>query len=98
MDKLVLERVRQISADIFHVPIERIMPDVPLDSLETWDSLQHLSFIFAIEEAFSMQFEPQEIGQMLSVELVTRRLSFGKGAEPNEGSAYDMPAGVEEGP
>ena len=69
MDQSVLDRIRQIAADVFGVPIEQIVPESSPDSIETWDSMQHLNFALALEQTFSIQFEPEEIEQMLSIEL-----------------------------
>ena len=70
MDQSVLDRVRQIAADVFAVSMEEIVLESSPDSIETWDSINHLNFVLALEQAFSIQFEPEEIEQMLSIELV----------------------------
>lgn len=64
------EQIRQLVADILEVPLERIGPMSSPDDIETWDSLRHLNLILAVEQQFSMQFSPEEIEQMLSVELI----------------------------
>lgn len=70
MDNSVFHRVRQIAADVFGLQIEQITPESSPDSIEGWDSVQHLNLVLALEQAFSIQFEPEEIEQMLSIELV----------------------------
>ncbi len=70
MDRSVLNRVREVAADIFGVKIEEITPQSSPDSIESWDSLRHLNFSLALEQAFSIQFAPEDIEQMLSIELV----------------------------
>ncbi len=37
---------------------------------ERWDSLQHLNIIVALEEAFDLSFEPEDIAIMKSVEAI----------------------------
>ena len=64
------ERVRQIVADIFNLPQSRIKPSSSPDTIEGWDSLQHLNLTLAIEQEFDVQFTPEEIEQLLSVELI----------------------------
>jgi acyl carrier protein len=66
----LLERVRQIVADIFNLPQSRIEPGSSPDTIEGWDSLRHLSLTLALEQEFDVQFTPEEINQLLSVELI----------------------------
>ena len=39
---------------------------------EKWDSLQHLNIIIALEEAFDISFEPEEIIEMSDVATIER--------------------------
>ena len=34
---------------------------------DKWDSLQHLNIVVALEDAFDVSFEPEEIAQMKSI-------------------------------
>jgi acyl carrier protein len=56
-------RVLQIFSDV-------LGSDVQLDStpetVETWDSLQHLTLVLAFEQEFSVEFAPDEIETLLS--------------------------------
>ncbi len=49
-------------------------PALPRTPIETWDSLHHLSFVVALEQEFNVQFSPEEIEQLLSIELTTALL------------------------
>ena len=71
MNESILHRVREVVADVFGVPVEQIAPESSPDTIAAWDSLQHLNIVLALEQAFAIQFEPEEIEQMLSVELIT---------------------------
>jgi len=66
----ILDRVRQMMADIFGVPVDQLTPASSPDNVETWDSIQHLNLVMALEQEFGVQFSPEEIEQLLSVELV----------------------------
>lgn len=37
---------------------------------EPWDSLHHLNLIVELEDAFDIEFEPEEIAEMKSVEAI----------------------------
>ena len=38
------------------------------ETIPTWDSLQHLNLVLALEQEFRIQFTPEEIELILSVE------------------------------
>jgi acyl carrier protein len=69
-----LNRVCGIFSDVFQIPLDRIQPESSPDTISNWDSLQHLNLVLAIEQEFNVQFSPEEIEQLLSVELVAALL------------------------
>ncbi len=69
MNTSMLERVQRIVADVFGVPLEEVLPESSPDTIAAWDSLQHLNLVLALEQEFGIQFTPEEIEQLLSVEL-----------------------------
>jgi len=56
--------------DVFQLPEEVLVPSASPDTIETWDSIQHLNLVLAMEQEFGLQFTPEEIEQMLSLELI----------------------------
>lgn len=70
MSTSVHSRVSAIVADLFERPLAEIRPESSPDTIEAWDSLQHLNLVLALEQEFSIQFTPEEIEQLLSVELI----------------------------
>jgi acyl carrier protein len=73
-NKRVFSKVTAIAADIFCVPESSLGAGSSPDTIETWDSLHHLSFVVALEQEFGVQFSPEEIEQLLSIELTTALL------------------------
>ena len=65
----VLDRVLALAADVFQVPEANLGPASSPDTVATWDSLHHLSFVLALEQEFGIQISPEEIEQLLSIEL-----------------------------
>ena len=65
----VLSKVLTIAADVFQVPESSIGPASSPDTIGSWDSLHHLNFVLALEDGFGVQFSPEEIEQLLSIEL-----------------------------
>jgi acyl carrier protein len=72
--RLVLNRVLAIATDVFQVPQSSLGPASSPDTIESWDSLHHLSFVLALEQEFDIQFSPEEIEQLLTIELTTTLL------------------------
>lgn len=64
------DTISRIFADVFSVPVDSIRPDSSPETIETWDSLQHLNLVLALEQEFSVQFAPEEIETLLSPEIV----------------------------
>ena len=52
----------------------QVQPESSPDTIPNWDSLQHLNLVLAAEQEFNVQFSPEEIEQLLSVELVAALL------------------------
>ena len=67
----VLDQVRQIVADVLNVPLDTVSETSSAETLENWDSLQHLNLVLALEQSSGVEFTPEEIEQMLSVASIT---------------------------
>jgi acyl carrier protein len=65
-----LQQVRSIASDIFGVPTDKITPESSPETIENWDSMQHLNLVLAIEEKFGVQLEPEDIEQMKNIGAV----------------------------
>jgi acyl carrier protein len=50
------------------VPLNTLTAESSPDTVDSWDSVNHLSFILALEQEFDMVFEPPEISQMVTIE------------------------------
>ena len=75
MSMSVCDRVRNICADVFALSAEQITLESSPQTISTWDSLQHLNLVLAIEQEFGTQFVPEEIEQMLSVRHIVNLLA-----------------------
>jgi acyl carrier protein len=79
MSPQILERVRGIAADVLQVNQASLNAESSPQSVENWDSVQHLNLVLALEEQFGVQFEPDEIDGMNNIGAIARLLS-GKAA------------------
>ena len=66
----ILDQVRRIAADVFTMPLEQVTTESSAETIGNWDSLQHLNVVLALEQSFGLEFAPEEIEQMLSVEAI----------------------------
>jgi len=67
----LLSRVQRIVSDVLQIALEKVTPETSPDNVETWDSIQHLNLVLSLEQEFGIQFSPEEIEQLLSVDLIT---------------------------
>ena len=67
MSAAVFDQIRTMASDLFGVPEERITADSSPQTLEAWDSIQHLNLVLALEEKFSVQLSPEEIEQITNI-------------------------------
>jgi acyl carrier protein len=67
MNPVIFHRVQRIVGDVFSIPIAHITLESSADTIESWDSLQHLNLILALEQEFGLQFTPEEIERLSSV-------------------------------
>ena len=70
MTASTLPQVRSIASDIFGVPADKITAESSPETIENWDSMQHLNLVLAIEEKFGVQLEPEDIEQMKNIGAV----------------------------
>jgi acyl carrier protein len=63
----ILDQVRGVASDLFNLPVDRIKAESSPETIETWDSTQHLNFVLALEEKFGLQLSPEEMEQMQNV-------------------------------
>jgi len=64
------EQVRNVASDIFGIPGDKITAESSPETIENWDSMQHLNLVLAIEEKFRVQLEPADIEQMKNIGAV----------------------------
>ena len=53
---------------------DNVTPASDQNNCDRWDSLHHLNLIVELEDAFDMEFEPEEIAEMKSFDAVKRTI------------------------
>jgi acyl carrier protein len=74
------QRVLDLVARTFRVPRRTVTLQSSPDSIPSWDSLQQVHLILALEEEFGIQFEVDQIAIMRSVEPIVAMVRQRAGA------------------
>jgi acyl carrier protein len=59
---------------VLGVPVANIDDHTSPDTVPTWDSMQHLQLVLALEQEFSVAFEVEEIEAMQRVGVIVSLL------------------------
>jgi acyl carrier protein len=70
LTETAFEKVRAIASDVFGVPAHKLSASSSPETIENWDSMQHLNLVLAVEEKFAIQLDPEEIEQMKTIGAV----------------------------
>ena len=73
-------RVLDIVSRTFQVPRGTVSLESTPDTIPTWDSLQQVHLILALEEEFGFQFEVEQIAVMQSVRPIVAMVRERAGA------------------
>ena len=67
--------LRDILADTLEISPEEVTSSLNTDSVDSWDSFRHLQLMLAIEGEYGVQFDPQQIPELTSVEKIQQALT-----------------------
>ncbi|HYG65698.1 MAG TPA: acyl carrier protein [Thermoanaerobaculia bacterium] len=68
-------RIRDVMADILEVEPGDIGDGFGRGDAPSWDSMNHLRMVSALEEAFGVQFTMKEVGEMERFDTIRRLVS-----------------------
>ena len=77
MNEQVLSRVCEIASDVLQADIT---PESSPETVDSWDSVQNLNLVLALEEEYGFQFAPEEMDQAKTVASLARIVSAKRGA------------------
>jgi len=63
-------RIKEVMSDVFNIDIESINNNSSPDNIENWDSLKHMNLIVALEEEFGVEFDDNDIENLLNFQLI----------------------------
>ena len=67
MSTLSFEQIRGLAADVLDVNGTSLSPASGPDSVESWDSVQHLNLVLAMESEFGVSVPPEDIDKLRTV-------------------------------
>ena len=74
---MIFEKIRRMAAEVLDVPLDTLTADSSTDTVESWDSVQHLNLILEVEQNFGVQADLEHMDQLQSLgaiaEWVSRR-------------------------
>lgn len=70
MSSELVARTCKVVADVFDVPLEQVSARTSRDDVATWDSVNVVHLIMALEAEFAVTITDDETADLLSVELI----------------------------
>ncbi len=69
------DKIRKIMSEVFSVPVESISEESSRQNLESWNSLNHLQMVFALEDEFQITLSPSEATRIIDFQSVKELLN-----------------------
>lgn len=69
------EKLKKLLSQILRVPQNEITSNSSPDNISSWDSLQHMNIMLALEQSFGVSFTDEEIVESLSYEIILETLN-----------------------
>ncbi|MBM3265943.1 MAG: acyl carrier protein [candidate division Zixibacteria bacterium] len=60
----IVTRLKPLFARLLEIDEQSIRPDSSPANVSTWDSLQHINLILALEEEFGVMVDPEDIQRL----------------------------------
>ena len=74
-------RLRRVFADVFDLEPDAVKEDDSPHTIAAWDSVGHLNLVLALEGEFMIQFEAEEIPELVLFRTIRERLRPGEGKD-----------------
>ncbi|MBN8703043.1 MAG: acyl carrier protein [Bacteroidetes bacterium] len=75
----MIDKIKLIMATVFDVESSSIAQETSSETIEKWDSINHMNLITSLEDEFDIRFDDAEIAEMLNFkaifESVTKKIN-----------------------
>lgn len=68
------DKVFQIVSDIMKWPLKNVNDESSPYSIDTWDSLNQINLVLALEEEFDLRFDDEQIMEMIDVKSIIKTI------------------------
>ncbi len=68
------EKLKKIIGSVFKIDASSVNNETSPDTVESWDSLNHLNLVLALEEGFDVSFTEEQTVEILNYELIKMSL------------------------
>ena len=75
MDSNIEDRIKNIMSAVFEMSVDEIDENSSSDSIHSWDSINHMKLVVALEEEFNIEFKDAEIIELINTKLIVLVLS-----------------------
>ncbi|MDL2284128.1 acyl carrier protein [Oxalobacter sp. OttesenSCG-928-P03] len=65
-----MDDIKKILAETFRVNINDINSNTTIEQIDTWDSLTHMELVANLETRLGIEFDGDEIAEMISVAAI----------------------------
>jgi len=64
------DRIKNVMAAVFEVPVHEITDESSPDNVKSWDSLKHMNLVLALEDEFDIEFTEEQTVEILNYKLI----------------------------
>ena len=64
------ESIKEMVSEVFGIDEEDVTPDTSPETIDNWDSMNHLKLVTAIEEEFSINLTMDEVESITNVKTL----------------------------
>ena len=79
MSDTIETQVLQTASDVFGIPVGQLSAASSPQTIEGWDSVQHLNLVLALEQSAGIQIDPEDIEQIKTLGDAVRIVLSKKG-------------------
>jgi acyl carrier protein len=67
-------KIKNVMALVFEIEPSQIPDSSSTSTIDNWDSLNHMNLVVALEEEFNIQFNDDEIIEIISLDAIEKSL------------------------
>ncbi len=69
------DRIKKVIADVLLLEVDQIDDNASPETVDTWDSMNQMNIVMALEEEFEIQISDDDVIEMLNIKLINSIIS-----------------------